>query len=141
MLTTLADEAEAFGVVEFKLPVPAGMAPRNAATMVFDGRIPAAGAIDGAYVRFRFSPWDARLWPYAIESDVPALQGLKGEFTAVLAPSARTARLDPAHPNWWTADPDPAAAEGTHRGAGTVSQWRVEFLRDVAARLEHCRAR
>jgi hypothetical protein len=140
-LTTAADEAEAFGVVEFKLPVPAGMTPRNAATMVFDGRIPAAGVIDGSQIRFRFSPRDAKVWLYAIESDVPALQGLKGEFTAVLAPSARTARPDPAHPNWWTDDPDPAAAEGIHRGARTVSQWRVEFLRDFAARLERCRAR
>jgi hypothetical protein len=38
-------------------------------------------------------------------------------------------------PNWWTDDPDPAAAEGIHRGARTVNQWRVEFLRDFADRL------
>ena len=70
-----------------------------------------------------------------IESDFAALQGLKGDFTAVLPPPARTARRSPAHPNWWTDDPDPAAAEGIHRGARTVNQWRVEFLRDFADRL------
>ncbi len=140
-LTTAADEAEAFGVVEFTLPMPAGMRPQNKATMVFDGRIPAAGVIDSGQIRFRFSPRDAKIWPYAIESDVPAFQGLKGEFTAVLAPPARTNRRDPGHPNWWTDDPDPAAAEGIHRGARTVNQWRVEVLRDFAGRLERCRTR
>ena len=42
-LTTEADTAEAFGVVEFALPVPAGMTARNSAQMIFDGRIPAVG--------------------------------------------------------------------------------------------------
>jgi hypothetical protein len=134
-LTTAADEAEAFGVVEVRLPVPAGMTPSHRATMVFDGRIPATGVTDGGQIRFRFSPRDAKVWPYAIESDVPALRGLRGEFTAVLAPPARTARRSPAHPNWWTDDPDPAAAESIHRGARTVNRWRVEFLRDFAERL------
>ena len=70
-----------------------------------------------------------------IESDFAALHGLKGEFTAVLPPPARTARRSSAHPNWWTDDPDPAAAEGIHRGAKTVNRWRVEYLRDFADRL------
>ena len=134
-LTTAADEAEAFGVVEFRIPMPAGMTPGHHATMVFDGRIPARGAVDGAQFRFRFSPRDAKVWSYLIESDFAALQGLKGDFTAVLPPPARTARRSSAHPNWWTDDPDPAAAEGIHRGARTVNQWRVAFLRDFADRL------
>jgi hypothetical protein len=138
-LTTAADEAEAFGVVEFRIPVPAGMAPGHHATMVFDGRIPARGVVDGATIRFRFSPRDAKIWPYRIESDFAALQGLKGDFTAVLPPNARTSRCASAHPNWWTDDPDPAAAEGIHRGARTVNQWRLEFLRDFASRFERCR--
>jgi hypothetical protein len=103
--------------------------------MVFDGRIPARGVVDGAQLRFRFSPRDAKVWPYLIESDVAALQGLKGDVSAVLPPPARTARRSSVQPNWWTDDPDPAAAEGIHRGARTVNQWRVEFLRDFAARL------
>ena len=40
-LTTASDEVEAFGVVEFALPVPAGMTARNSARMIVDGRIPA----------------------------------------------------------------------------------------------------
>jgi hypothetical protein len=134
-LTTAADEAEAFGVVEFRLPVPAGMTSSHRATMVFDGRIPAAGVVEGGQLRFRFSPRDAKGWPYVIDSDVATLQGLKGEFTAVLPPPARTSRRATVHPNWWTDDPDPAAAEGIHRGARTVNEWRVAFLRDFAGRL------
>jgi hypothetical protein len=134
-LTSASDEAEAFGVVEFRMPVPKGMAPTHHATMVFDGRIPARGVVDGGQIRFRFSPRDAKVWTYLIESDVAALQGLKGDFTAVLPPPARTARRSAAHPNWWTDDPDPAVSEGIHHGARTVNQWRVEFLRAFADRL------
>jgi hypothetical protein len=63
------------------------------------------------------------------------LHGLRGDFTAVLPPPPRTARRASVHSHWWTDDPDPAAAEGNHRGARTVNQWRVDFLRDFAARL------
>jgi hypothetical protein len=44
-----------------------------------------------------------------------------------------------AHPNWWIDNPDPAAAEGVHPGAKSVSQWRVDFLRDFAARMLRCK--
>jgi hypothetical protein len=134
-LTTAADETEAFGVLEISIPAPAGTTPDPHVTMMFDGRIPAKGVVDGGRIRFRFSPRDAKRWAYEIQSDFAALQGLKGEVTAVLPPPARTARRSPAHPNWWTDDPDPAAAEGIHRGARTVNRWRVEFLRDFADRL------
>ncbi len=134
-ITTAADQAEAFGVVEFHLPVPPGLTAAPRATMMIDGRIPAVGVMDGGHLRFRFSPRDAKVWPYTIESDLPTFHGLRGEFTAVLPPPDQTARRARTHPNWWSDDPDPAAAEGIHRGARNVSRWRVEFLRDFAERL------
>jgi PelA/Pel-15E family pectate lyase len=134
-LTTASDTAEAFGVVEFALPVPAGMTERNTAQMIFDGRIPTAAANDGRVLRFRFSPRDAKVWPYVLKSDVAALDGQSGQFTAVSPPIERTRRPSARHPNWWIDDPDPAAAEGVHAGAKHVSQWREEFLHDFAARL------
>ena len=134
-LTTASDQVEAFGVVEFALPVPAGMTARNSAQMIVDGRIPAAAANDGRVLRFRFSPRDAKVWPYVIRSDVAGLDGQSGAFTAVPPPAARTGRPSAAHPNWWTDDPDPSAAEGVHPGAKSVSRWREDFLRDFAARL------
>ena len=51
------------------LPLPAGMTRVHAARVVFDNRIPAAVVNDGATLRFRFSPRDAKVWPYVIRSD------------------------------------------------------------------------
>jgi cellulose-binding protein len=139
--TTAADRAEAFGIVEFALPVPPGMTRDRAARMIFDGRIPAIGVNDGRTLLFRFSPRDAKVWPYVIRSDEPALDGAEGRFTAEMPPGERTSRASARHPHWWTDDPDPAAAEGVHAGAKHVSRWRQEFLRDFAARMARLRAK
>jgi hypothetical protein len=134
-LTTEADTAEAFGVVEFALPVPAGADGAPSARMVVDGRIPAVAALDRGVLRFRFSPRDAKVWAYAIESSIPSLNGRSGRFTAVRAEPERMARPSARHPRWWIDDPRPDAAEGIHAGAKSVSRWRREFLRDFADRL------
>jgi len=134
-LTTERDTAEAFGVVEFALPVPAGMTPEHTARMVFDNRIPAVAVRDGATLRFRFSPRDAKVWPYVIRSTFAALDSQAGSFTAIPPPAERTARPAARHPQWWIDDPDPAAAEGAHAGAKSVSRWREAFLQDFAERL------
>ncbi len=139
-LTSEADQAEVFGVVEFRLPVPAGMTRDHSARMVFDGRVPAVGANDGRVLRFRFSPRDARVWLYVIQSDFAGLDGQSGKFTAVPPPVERTVRPSTKHPNWWTDDPDLAAAEGIHPGAKSVNQWREQFLADFAARMLRCQA-
>jgi Protein of unknown function (DUF1593) len=137
-LTTEGDTVEAFGVVEFELPVPAGMTPDQRASMMVDGRIPAAGVRDGNVLRFRFSPRDAKVWPYVVRSDFAGLDGVTGRFTAVPPALERTAKPAAEHPRWWTDDPDPAAAEGIHPGAKSVSRWREAFLDDFAKRLRGC---
>jgi hypothetical protein len=110
----------------------------HTARVIFDGRIPAAATNDGHTLRFRFSPRDAKMWPYVIRSDFPALDGVAGQFTAVMPPTARTSRPSSVHPHWWTDDPDPAVAEGVHNGARTVNRWREAYLRDFADRLRRC---
>jgi hypothetical protein len=137
-LTTPSDTVEAFGVVEFVLAMPSGMTRKHSARMVFDGRIPAVGINDGRALRFRFSPRDAKVWPYVIRSDFSGLDGRSGAFAAVLPPAERTSRPAAVHPDWWTDDADPAAAEGIHSGAKSVSRWREEFLRDFTARMLRC---
>ncbi|MEP7343553.1 MAG: DUF1593 domain-containing protein [Acidobacteriota bacterium] len=137
-LTTEADQVEVFGVVEFALPVPAGFSAANTAKMIFDNRIPAAGVHEGKVLRFRFATRDAKVWPYTIKSDFAGLDGQAGKFTAVPPPIERTSKPSTLHPNWWIDDPDPAAAEGVHPGAKSVSQWRVDFLRDFASRMLRC---
>jgi hypothetical protein len=58
-LTTETDTVEAFGVVEFALPVPAGMTRDHTARMIFDNRIPAIavanarGSTSSSASRFR----------------------------------------------------------------------------------------
>ncbi len=138
-LTTEADTVEAFGVVEFALPLPVGMTRTHTAKVTFDSRLAVAVENDGRVLRFRFSPRDAKVWPYVIRSDYAALDGQSGKFTASMPSPERTAQISTAHPNWWTDDPDPAAAEGVHAGAKHVSRWREEFLRDFATRMERCR--
>ncbi len=129
--TTAADRVEAFGIVEFALPVPAGMARRQPPQMIVDGRVPVRGITDGGVMRFRFSPRDAKVWSYDLE-------GVAGQFTAVPPSLDQTRRVSSRHPNWWTDDPDPAAAEGIHPGAKNVSRWRHQFLQDFALRMRRC---
>lgn len=138
-ITTEADQVEVFGVVEFALPVPAGYATTNTARMIFDNRIPAVGVNEGKVLRFRFATRDAKLWSYTIKSDFAALDGWAGSFRAVPPSIERTSKPSTVHPNWWIDDPDPAAAEGVHPGAKSVNQWRVDFLRDFAARMSRCK--
>jgi hypothetical protein len=137
-LTTEADTAEVFGVVEFALPLPSGMTRDHTAHVLFDGRIAVGALNDGHALGVRFSPRDAKVWQYTILSDFPAMNSVTGKFTAAPPPASRTSRKSAVHPNWWIDDPDPAAAEGIHRGARSVNRWREEFLRDFAARIARC---
>jgi hypothetical protein len=139
-LTTEADSAEVFGVAEFAIPLPAGMTRNHTARVMFDGRIPTDAVNDGRVLRFRFSPRDAKVWPYKIASDFPGLDGQTGKFSAVPPSAERTARPAATHPNWWIDDPDPASAEGVHPGARHVNRWRRDYLRDFATRMVRCAA-
>lgn len=138
-LTSEADQVEAFGVTEFVLSKPDGYSSQNSAAMTFNGGVPKSiGVMEGDVLRFRFSPRDAKVWSYVIESDFAALDGQSGKFDAVPPPLDRTKKASTAHPNWWIDDPDPTAAEGVHPGAKSVSRWREDFLGDFAERMDRC---
>jgi hypothetical protein len=136
--TTIDDKVEAFGVVEFALPIPAGMTRAHSARVMFDNRVPVVALHDGRVLRFRFSPRDAKVWSYVIRSDYAPFDGIEGRFTAVMPPLEQTRRRSSVHPNWWTDDPDPSVAEGVHAGAKSVSLWRRAFLQDFASRMDRC---
>jgi hypothetical protein len=137
--STEADQVEAFGIVEFALPLPPGMSRDHKTQVLVDNRIPVETANDGRTLRFRFSPRDAKVWPYRISSDFAGLNGQEGKFTAALPPLERTRHISTLHPNWWIDDPDPAGAEGIHAGAKSVNSFREQFLNDFAARMLRCK--
>lgn len=140
-LTSEVDQAEVFGVVEFALPKPEGYSSQNSVAMTFNEGVPKSiGVIEGDTIRFRFSPRDAKVWSYVIESDFTTLDGQTGKFNAVPPPIERTKRASTAHPKWWIDDPDPAAAEGVHPGAKSVNRWREDFLNDFATRMDRCQS-
>ena len=100
------------------LPLPAGMTRNQSARMIIDGRIPAIATNDGRVLRFRFSPRDAKVWPYVIRSDHPALDGRHG-------PVHRRCRRQPdrdraghraPHPHWWTDRSRPGRRRGRPSG-------------------------
>ncbi len=139
-LTQESQESEVFGVTEFLIPIPSSYSASHSAQMVFNGGVPKSrGALEGDVLRFRFSPRDAKVWSYVIESDCTALNGVSGKFNAVPPPVQRTLHPSTRHPYWWIDDPNPELAEGVHPGAKSVSRWREAFLNDFAKRMDRCK--
>ena len=138
-LTTAADRIEHGGILELVLPLGSDTPMQPEARMIIENQA-LFGHVDGTgAVRFRFCPKEAKTYRYTLRSNIAALDGRTGEITSILPPPQAALTPDPAFPNWWTDDPSPAVAEGPHLGARTVNQWREDYLRDFAARLERCR--
>ena len=139
-MPTTTDRIEHFAILELVLPLGDGAPDRPEAFLVVENQS-LVGAVDTAagVVRFRFSPKEAKAYAFTIRSNAPGLDGRTGGVTAVDPPADAASRPDPGLPYWWTDDPSPAAAEGVHLGARTVSQWRRAFLADFAARMQRVR--
>ena len=139
-LPTTKDRMEVFGVLEIMLPLGTTAPEKPEARLLVENQSLAGHVADDGTIRFRFCPKAAQVYRFTIQSNVPSLDGKTGGITAVL-PSAELARHASAKfPNWWTDDPSPQFAEGSHHGAKTVSRWREEFLRDFAARMDRCKS-
>ncbi len=139
-LTNEDDRIGQFGVFELALPLGGDTPERPEASLLIENQA-LVGCVDAVgAMRFRFSPKDAKTYRYTIRSNVPALDGRTGALTSSRPTPGAAERPSPRLPNWWTDDPSPDAAEGPHIGARTVSQWREDFLRDFAARLDRCKS-
>ncbi len=139
-LTTAEDRLEIFGILELVLPLGPDAPSAPEAWMVIENQALVGHVAGDGTVRFRFCAKDPKVYRYTIRSTEPALDGRTGELTTVLPCMDAALSPDPSLPHWWTDDPSPAVAEGSHHGARTVSQWRESFLRDFVARLERCAA-
>jgi len=139
-LTGPQDRIEQFGVFELALPLGEQPPAQPEARLVIENQ-ESPGALDAnGVMRWRFSPKDAKTYRYTIRSNVPALEGKSGELTSLRPPPDAARHLSPRLPQWWTDDPTTEAAEGQHIGARTVSEWREDFLRDFAARMDRCQS-
>lgn len=134
------NQVETFAIVEI-IYHPAIKASASATATLVSDKQNFPGFVDAVGVwHFIFSPKEAKTWSYKIKSTVPALDEKSGGFTSYWPAPELATKPSHHYPNWWADDPDPAVAEGVHQGAKTVSQWREDFLRDFAARMERCKA-
>jgi hypothetical protein len=136
---TAADVVETYGIVELRYRTSGPITADAMAALVVDRQEFPGFADEHGTWRFLFSPKETKTWSYTLRSNLPELDGQRGSFTSRLPTLERSSEPSARFPNWWTDDPDPAAAIGAEPGAGHVSRWRDEFLRDFAARLERCR--
>ncbi len=137
-LTTPRDRIQQFGVFELVLSLGEAAPGQPDARMVIENQSLVGFADGRGAIRFRFSPKEAKEYQYTIRGNAPALDGRTGALTSFRPPPEAAAHPAARLPNWWTDDPAPARAQGSHIGAKTVNRWRAEFLRDFAARLDRC---
>jgi hypothetical protein len=139
-ITGTEDRIEQFGVFEWALPLGDQVPGRPEARLLIENQ-ESIGSVDAnGVMRLRFSPKDAKTYSYTFRSNVPVLDGKAGVLTSLRPAPDAAQHASPRRPNWWTDDPAPQAAEGPHIGARTVSQWREDFLRDFAARMDRCQS-
>ena len=133
-----SDRLEIFGVLEVSLAMGDDIPADPQATLVVENQ-QLEGAPDGqGRMRFRFCPRDAKVFRFAMRSNVTAIDGRHGALT-VYRPALDVAqRPSKRWPNWWTDDPHPKFADGAHDGTRTVNQWREVFLSDFARRIDRC---
>jgi hypothetical protein len=139
-MTTREDRMEVFGILELVLPIDNDVSEQPEAVLAVENQKLSGHAPGDGTMRFRFCPKAAKVHNFTIRSNVHALDGKTGGITAFIPPPHVARRPSPRLPNWWTDDPSPELAEGLHIGAKTVNQWREDFLRDFATRMDRCKS-
>lgn len=137
-LPTKDDGMEIFGILELVLPMRGELPDEPQAQLRVENQSLSGHVAGDGTMRFRFSPKAAKTHDFTIHSNVPQLDGAKGAIRAHNPPADAADHPSPAHPNWWTDDPSPAAATGPHHGARTVSRWREDYLSDFRQRMLRC---
>jgi hypothetical protein len=137
-LTTKDDRIEAFGILEFVLPLGDRAPEKPEARLVVENQSLIGHTPGDGTMRFRFCPKATKTYNFTIRGNVPALDGKISGITAFIPPPDVARRPSLRLPNWWTDDPSEAVAEGEYIGAKTVNQWREDFLRDFAIRMLRC---
>ncbi len=140
-LTTKEERIEIFGILELALPLGDTIPADPEAWINVENQTIAGEVFKDGTIHFAFCPKAARTYTFQIKSNVLALDGRTGAITSFHPPADVTRRPTPALSNWWADDPNPDFAEGEHRGARTVSEWREAFLTSFAERMNRCNGR
>ena len=132
------DSIQEFGILELALPVGKNLPEEPEAILHVTNQSLKGYFSEDDTVRFRFCPKGSKSFSFKISSNDPELHGKRGGVTSFIPSPSLAEQPSEKYPNWWTDDPDPELAEGSHIGAKTVSRWREEFLTDFANRMQRC---
>lgn len=132
------DSIQEFGILELVLSLKSNIPDKPEANLKVENQSLKGYFANDSTVRFRFSPKSAKSFHFEIESNIVELNGRTGSVTAYIPPANLVNQPSAKFPNWWTDNPNPNLAEGSHIGAKTVNKWREEYLGDFAKRLEYC---
>jgi hypothetical protein len=138
-MPTENDSIEEFGIVEFALSVGESLPENPTADLKVDNQSLTGYFKEDSTVRFRFSPKSDKVFKFEVISNVSNLNGKRGALTVYIPKPELADQPSEKYPNWWTDDPRPEFMEGSHIGAKTVNQWRVEFLTDFSDRMNRCK--
>lgn len=137
-MTEKTDSIEEFGILELAIRLPAHLPEKPEAFLNVENQsLPGHFAGDGT-VKFRFSPKSVKSFDFELKGNIPEIDGKTGGVTSYLPKAELAQQPSSKFPNWWADDPNPEVAEGEHIGAKTVNQWRVEYLKDFAKRIQRC---
>jgi hypothetical protein len=128
---------ERFGIYELQIPVGDVVDPWAKIAVANQNR---PGFVVDGIMQLRCSSKNAETLSYTTTSNIPALDGKSGSFTARQPSPDQANHPSPLYANWWTDNPDPALEEGGEQGAKTVNQWRTQFLDDFEARMDRAQA-
>ncbi|MBL7968311.1 MAG: DUF1593 domain-containing protein [Prolixibacteraceae bacterium] len=137
-MTTENDSIQQFAILELVLPITSKLPENPEAQLHVENQSLIGYFANDGTVRFRFSPKSPKTFNFVVKSNVSEIDGKAGGITAYIPPLSLAKHPSEKYRNWWTDDPRPEFAEGEHIGAKTVSQWREEFLKDFAKRMERC---
>jgi hypothetical protein len=137
---TTNDQIETYTIIDI-IYHPTTAAPAGTrSTLVVDKQEFPAFVDDFGNWHFIYCPKQAEIWHYTTRSSFSGLDGRAGGFTSVNPTLADAANPSSRYPHWWTDNPDPALAEDDQQGAKTVNQWREDYLRDFASRMDRCQS-
>ena len=114
---------EVFGILELALPIGDDVPEHPKAVLVVENQKLSGHAPGDGTMRFRFCPKAAKSIRIQ-ESTATCLHSMgQPEESRASTPSPGVAQHPAANlPNWWTDDPSPNVAEGSHHGAKTVNR-------------------